>query len=107
MGQQLSCIPLSFFGVLPTALVMVVLASLTAVLVPTLDVAALALFALIAVLPQTALTLAARTHPVAALHPRTATRRYAHALALHLGLDRAERRHLARVAELAFAPRAE
>ncbi len=58
-------------------------------------------------LPQTALTLAARTHPVAALDARTATRRYAHALALHLGLDRAERRHLARVSELAFARRAE
>ena len=37
----------------------------------------------------------------------TATRRYAHALALHLGLDRAERRHLARVTELAFARRAD
>ena len=42
-----------------------------------LGVLALALFALIAVVPQTALTLAARTRPVAALDPLTATRRYA------------------------------
>ena len=65
---------------------------------------ALALFALIAVLPQTALTYAARTRPVAALDPLTATRRYAHALALHLGLDRAERRHLARVTAARVRP---
>ena len=48
-------------------------------------IAALAIFALIAVLPQTALTIAGRTRPVASLDPLTATRRYSHALALHLG----------------------
>ena len=49
---------------------------------PARRCSALALFALIAVLPQSALTYAARTRPVAALDPLTATRRYAHALAL-------------------------
>ena len=86
---------------------MVMLAALTAILVPVARRAALAIFALIAVLPQTALTFAGRTRPVASLDPLTATRRYSHALALHLGLDRAERRHLARVTDLAFARRAE
>jgi hypothetical protein len=96
-----------FFGPLPAALVMVGLAAVTAVAYPSLHVLALALFALIAVLPQTALTLAARTRPVATLDALTATRRYSHALALHLGLDRVERRHLARVTDLAFQRRSE
>jgi hypothetical protein len=96
-----------FFGPLPAALVMVGLAAITAVLYPALSVLALAIFALIAVLPQTALTFAARTRAVATLDPLTATRRYSHALALHLGLDRAERRHLARVTNLAFQRREE
>jgi hypothetical protein len=91
----------------PATLVMLMLAALTAILVPPLGVAALALFALIAVLPQSALTYAARTRPAARLDPLTATQRYAHALALHLGLNHRERRHLARVAELAFVRRAD
>ena len=107
LGRPVSLLPRMFFTMLPAALIMVLLAALTAILVPTLGVAALAIFALIAVLPQTALTFAGRTRPVASLDPLTATRRYAHALALHLGLDRAERRHLARVTDLAFARRAE
>src|SRR4051794_21309908 len=48
-----------------------------------------------------------RARPVASLDVLTATRRYAHALSLHLGLDGGERRHLARVADLAFARRAD
>src|SRR5215207_3343601 len=48
-----------------------------------------------------------RARPVASLDLLTATRRYAHALSLHLELDRGERRRLARVTELAFARRAE
>jgi hypothetical protein len=96
-----------FADTVPATLAMVVLASVTTVLVGPLDVAALALFALIAVLPQTALTYAARTRPVGRLDPQTATRRYALALALHLQLNRSERRHLARVTEIAFARRAE
>ena len=64
---------------------MVVLATVVTVLFGPLGVLALAIFALIAVLPQSALTLAARTRPVARLDALTATRRYANALALHLG----------------------
>jgi hypothetical protein len=50
---------------------------------------------------------ASLTRPVARLDPLTATRRYSQALALHLGLDRHERRHLVRVTELAFERRAD
>ena len=107
LGRPVSLLPRMFFSMLPTALIMVMLAALTAILVPSLGVAALAIFALIAVLPQTALTIAGRTRPVASLDPLIATRRYSHALALHLGLDRAERRHLSRVTDLAFERRAE
>ena len=88
-------------------LLMVVLATVVTVLFGPLGILALAIFALIAVLPQSALTLAARTRPVARLDPLTATRRYSNALALHLGLDRTERRHLARVTVLAHARRAD
>jgi hypothetical protein len=91
----------------PATIVMLTLAGVAAVLYPLLGVLAFALFVLISVVPQTALFLAARTRPVAALNPLVATRRYAYALALHLGLDRAERRHLLRVTELAFDRRAD
>jgi hypothetical protein len=107
LGLPAAALPRMFADTLPTALVMVVLAAVTTLFVAPLGVAALALFALIAVLPQSALTYAARTRPVAALDPLTATRRYAHALALHLGLSRSERRHLARVTHLAFSRRAD
>jgi hypothetical protein len=89
------------------AAIVVTLAAFTSVLTVPLGLLALALFAGIAVLPQTALTHAARTRPVARLDPATATARYAHALALHLGLRRSERRHLARVCQLAIARRDE
>lgn len=91
--------------VVPAAALVLTLAALTSVLTVPLGVLALALFAGIAVLPQTALTIAARTRPVARLDAATATQRYAHALALHLGLRHAERRHLARVCQLAIARR--
>jgi hypothetical protein len=107
VGLPLRSLPRMWADMLPTALAMVVLAAVTTVLVAPLGVAALALFALIAVLPQSAMTLAARTRPVAGLDARTATHRYSHALALHLGLSRAERRHLAQVTELAFTRREE
>jgi hypothetical protein len=106
-GLPVSALPRMFLDTMPTALVMVGLAAFTVLLVGPLDVAALAVFALIAVLPQTLLTYAARTRPVGRLDPLTATRRYSHALALHLGLDRGERRHLARVTQLAFERRAD
>ena len=107
LGLPRADLPGMFFSSLPTALVMVVLATAVTVLFGPLGILALAIFALIAVLPQSALTLAARTRPVARLDPLTATRRYSNALALHLGLDRTERRHLARVTVLAHARRAD
>jgi hypothetical protein len=82
---------------IPTGAVMALLGAGTVLLWPALGVLALALFAVIAILPQTALTYAARTRPVARLERATATRRYAHALALQLGLSRSERRHLSDV----------
>jgi hypothetical protein len=106
-GLPVGALPRMFFDTMPTALVMVFLAAFTILLVGPIGVAALAVFALIAVLPQSLLTYAARTRPVGRLDPLTATRRYSHALALHLGLDRRERRHLARVAQLAFERRAD
>jgi hypothetical protein len=107
LGLPASALPRMLADTLPTALVMVLLAAVTTLLVDPIGVAALALFALIAVLPQSALTYAARTRPVAALDALTATRRYSHALALHLGLNRSERRHLARVTQLAYDRRAD
>ena len=66
-----------------------------------LGYAALAIFAVIAIVPQSALTYVARTRPVARLDRLTAAQRYSHALALQLGLDRPERRHVTRVLEIA------
>jgi hypothetical protein len=54
-----------------------------------------------------ALRFMGRARPVASLDLLTATRRYAHALSLHLGLNRGERRRLAHVTDLAFARRAD
>jgi hypothetical protein len=107
LGMPTSLVPRMFLDPLPTALIMIGLAAFTTLLVPSLGVLALAIFALIAILPQTLLTYAARTRSVSRLDPLTATRRYSNALALHLGLDRRERRHLARVAQIAFERRAE
>ena len=106
-GVPMAAVRRMFFEPLPTALLMVGFAAFTVVLVGPFGVLALAVFALIAVLPQTLLTYAARTRPVGRLDAATATVLYAHALALHLGLDRRERRHLGRVARLAFARREE
>jgi hypothetical protein len=87
----------------PPVLVMTSLGALTAALCGEVGVLALTLFSLTAVLPQTALTYAARIRPVARLDRVTATRRYAHALALQLGLSLADRRHLRDVVRLAAA----
>jgi HD domain len=105
LGHPLRAMTRMLADFLPAATVMLVLASLTSVLTVPLGLLALAVFAGIAVLPQTALTYVGRTRPVARLEARTATQRYAHALALHLGLGRAERRHLAQVCTLAVARR--
>jgi hypothetical protein len=107
LGHPVSALPRVLTDPFPASALMITLATFTIVLVGPLGVAALAIFALIAVVPQSALTFAARTRPVARLDALTATRRYSHALALHLGLDRSERRHLARVTVLAFARRAD
>jgi len=64
---------------------------------------ALGLFAIVAVLPQSALTFVARSRPVARLDPLTASRRYAGAMATHLRLGHAARRELDAVVRLAHA----
>ncbi len=87
----------------PAAAVMVALGAVTVVAYDGLGVLALALFAVVAVLPQSALTYAARTRPVAALDPLTAARRYARAMAMHLDLDRPARRELDAVLRLAHS----
>jgi hypothetical protein len=85
----------------PTGAVMALLGAGTVLLTPALGVLALTLFAAVAILPQSFLTYAARTRPVARLDRDTAARRYAYALAVQLGLPRAGRRHLAAVAAAA------
>jgi HD domain len=107
LGRPFSSVLEMFAGTVPAASVMMSLGAVTCLLTGQIGVAALGLFALIAVLPQSALTLAARTRPVGRLDPLSATQRYAYALAIHLGLGYRERRHLARVAKLAFARRAD
>ena len=86
---------------IPAGAVMVVLGAVSVILTGPLDFLALALFAAIAVLPGSFLTYAAQTRPVARLDRATATRRYAHALGVQLGLARAERRHVSAVIEAA------
>jgi hypothetical protein len=83
--------------------VMAALGAATVVAYDGAGVLALGLFALVAVLPQSALTYVARTRPVARLDPLTAARRYGAAMAVHLGLDRAQRRELDAVIALAHA----
>jgi hypothetical protein len=73
------------------------------VLYDELALLALGVFALVAVIPQSALTYVARTRPVALLDPLTATRRYGDALAVHLHLSRTERHELDAVIRLAHA----
>jgi len=88
---------------LPAATVMATLGAATVMLYPQFGLLALALFALVAVVPRSALTFVARTRPVAQLDPLTATRRYGNALAVHLRLTRKERRELDSVIRLAHA----
>jgi hypothetical protein len=85
-------------GTLPAAVVMLTAGAVTAMFVPVVGVAALAAFAAIAVIPQSALTLAAEVRPVGQLDRATATQRYAYALAVQLGFSRADRRHVREVA---------
>jgi hypothetical protein len=83
--------------------VMAALGAVTVVLFGAYGLLAFGLFALVAVLPQSALTFVARTRPVARLDPLTAARRYGAAMAEHLGLGRAERRELDAVIRVAHA----
>jgi hypothetical protein len=101
VGSPLRSLSRALVDMAPAATATIVLGAVTVVLADALGVAALALFAVIVLLPQSALTYAARTRPVARLDRATATRRYAHALAVELGLSRAERRHIAAVAVIA------
>src|SRR4051812_26912397 len=107
LGHPFSAMARMLADIVPAAAVVLTLAAITSILTVPFGLLALVVFAGIAVLPQTALTYAARTRPVGLLDPATATRRYAHALALHLGLRRGERRPLPRVTQLATARRSE
>jgi hypothetical protein len=103
LGHPFRALCRSFVDMAPAGAVMILLGAVTVVLTAPLGLAALALFAAIAVLPQSFLTYAARTRPVARLDRGTATRRYVHAIAVQLDLSRAERKHLAAVAAIANA----
>jgi hypothetical protein len=85
------------------AAVMVSLGAMTVVAYPALGLLALSLFAIVAVLPQSALTYAARTRSVTRLDPLTATRRYADAIGVQLRLGRRERREVDAVVRLVHA----
>ena len=101
LGHPLRALVVVLRDALPAGAVMVALGAVTVVLWGDLGFLALALFALVAVIPQSALTYAARTRPVGLLDPLTAARRYGNAMAVHLGLSRADRRELDAVIRLA------
>ena len=101
LGHPLRTVLLMLPDGLPAGMLMATLGAATVLLYSSLGLLALALFALVAVIPQSALTYVARTRPVALLDPLTASRRYAQALAVHLRLGRAERRELDAVIRLA------
>jgi hypothetical protein len=103
MGHPLRALVQMLRDAFPAGSVMAGLGGLTVVLFDSFGMLALGLFALVAVLPQSALTFVARTRPVARLDPLTASRRYAAAMAVHLGLSRAERRELDAVIRIAHA----
>ncbi len=105
LGHPLRTVILMLIDGLSAGMVMATLGAATVVLYPALGLPALALFALVAVIPQSALTYVARTRPIALLDPLTATRRYGNALAVHLRLTREERRELDAVIRLAHARR--
>jgi HD domain len=102
LGHPLRALTRTLVDMVPAATVMVLVGAATVLLTPSLGVLALALFAAIVVAPQSFLTYAARTRPIARLDRATATRRYVYALGEHLGLSRADRRHVARVTTAAL-----
>ena len=101
LGHPLRALVVMLRDALPAGVAMATLGAFTVVLWGDLGMLALALFALVAVIPQSALTYAARTRPVGLLDPLTAARRYGNAMAVHLGLSRTERRELDAVIRLA------
>jgi hypothetical protein len=101
LGHPLRALVVMLRDALPAGVAMATLGAFTVVLWADLGMLALALFALVAVIPQSALTYAARTRPVGLLDPLTAARRYGNAMAVHLGLSRTERRELDAVIRLA------
>jgi hypothetical protein len=103
LGHPLRALVQMLRDALPAGALMAALGATTIVLERSHGLLALTLFALVAVLPQSALTYVARTRPVARLDALTAARRYGAAMAVHLGLDRAERRELDAVIQLAHA----
>ena len=103
IGHPLRSVARMFPDGLPAGLAMTTLGALTAVLYEQVGFLALAIFALVAVLPQSALTFVARTRPVGQLDPLTATRRYAHALCVQLNVAGAERRLVDDVVRTAHA----
>jgi HD domain len=103
LGHPLRALVAMLRDALPAGVVMATLGAVTVVLYGEFELIALALFALVAVIPQSALTYVARTRPVALLDPLTATRRYGAALAVHLRLTRRQRRELDAVIRLAHA----
>lgn len=98
LGRPIGALLRMLFDAIPPATAMLVLGAATVALTPVIGDAALVAFALVAVLPQSALTFAARTRPVARLDRVQATRAYAAGLALQLRLSRPARRHLLAVA---------
>jgi hypothetical protein len=103
LGHPLRALVEMLRDAVPVGTVMVAFGAATVMLERSHGLLALTLFALVAVLPQSALTFVARTRPVARLDSLTAARRYAAAMAEHLGLDRADRRELDAVIRLAHA----
>jgi hypothetical protein len=101
LGHPMRVLVEMFRDGFPTGMVMAALGALTVLLYAAVGLPALALFALVALVPQSALTYVARTRPVAALDPLTATRRYGNALAVQLRLDRPARKELDQVIRLA------
>ena len=103
LGHPLRALAEMLRDALPAGGAMAALGALTVVLYGSFGLLALALFALVAVLPQSALTFVARSRPVALLDQLTAARRYAGAMAVHLRLSRSARRELDSVIRLAHA----
>jgi hypothetical protein len=103
LGHPLRALVEMLRDAVPVGTIMVAFGAVTVLLERSQGLIALTVFALVAVLPQSALTFVARTRPVARLDPLTATRRYGAAMAEHLGLDRAARRELDAVIQLAHA----